>query len=243
MANMFINRVFTGVLALSLAAISSCNNSDFAGENVKPEKQEKADATPAPVNQPAADTAIDTVDAVDVAADPNDPSPTVDSGTTVVNKLTPEQLETAGGKTDAYVGGPSAIYHIGDGAFKDSSCKAQIANSPLKGTTYIFTFEVLESNSSVTINIEHFCGVDNEGKNVAQLVTGSGKVFSSGSLRVGGTSFNFGTKTLPKGTYSVQVVSGKRTVLFQSDYDDFNVGKVRLRSDRPVVKPGTVSAR
>lgn len=161
------------------------------------------------------------------------PSPVVPNPSPLPSSSPPEV------KDDLYIGGSDIVYHIGDGVLDpNSECYSEVTGQGLKGTTFIFGFDVTQSGVQTTISIDKVCGTDISSNSVTMLKDGAGYL-PSAAIGRRATSFQFGTLTLVQGHYDIVVKSDK----FQNDYDDFLVGKIHIKANKSAIKPGTVTSQ
>ena len=141
--------------------------------------------------------------------------------------------------------GGNKTFHIGDGEFNASSeCASEIHAYNLKGTRYFFQFEVLADDTTVDVSIGKICGVDYNESNSIFLQSGATNLDQK-PLAKGQASAAFSTQKLAKGSYTILVESravGAEMPQQPNDHDDYIVGLVKVKGDKPI-KPGKVGAR
>jgi hypothetical protein len=152
----------------------------------------------------------------------------------------PNQVPNYGPNTEiqttpnSIIFGKDHIFHIGNGQFRNTSCKLEVSTLPLSGAIYFFQFEVLNDNTSVNINISKACGVDyNSG--VVQL-SKNGQELTASNIARGSANVGVSGSTLSRGFYTVYVYAGKGdNVLGPAwDIDDFVVGRVQISSNQGI---------
>jgi hypothetical protein len=133
--------------------------------------------------------------------------------------------------------GKDHVFHIGNGQFKDSTCREEIAQLPLSGSIYFFQFEVTADNTQVDINMARACGIDYSSGTV-QLAKGFRKIGSQ-TIAPGITSLSLPKAALNRGVHTVYVYAGKGDGIRGAkwDIDDFIIGQVQIRANQPI-KPG-----
>jgi|GEM_PF-6323826 len=139
------------------------------------------------------------------------------------------------------------VFHIGDNAMDNSTCLGALNVTPLEGTAFYFEFEVIESSSQIQIEVVDICGVDYD-TNTMRLIREGGNVIREGVVPKGAggrgkASVDLGLQTLQPGKYQLRIESVRNpNKIFpstpQGDRDDFIVGKVKVHSDRPLLKIG-----
>lgn len=139
------------------------------------------------------------------------------------------------------------VFHIGDNAMDNSTCLGALTVTPLEGTAFYFEFEVIESSSQIQIEVVDICGVDYD-TNTMRLIREGGNVVREGVIPKGTggrgkASVDLGLQTLQPGKYQLRIESVRNpNKIFpstpQGDRDDFIVGKVKVHSDRPLLKIG-----
>lgn len=139
--------------------------------------------------------------------------------------------------------GGNKTFHIGDGEFNASSdCASEIHAYNLKGTRYFFEFQVLANDTVVDVSIGKICGIDYDASNSIVLQT-STTTLDQKPLAKGQTSGAFTTQRLNQGTYTILVESrASSDPKDQGDHDDYIVGQVTVKGDKPI-KAGKVGAR
>lgn len=253
------------LLTLSLFAFS-CSQNEFAGDVEKkaapkpantPSKPQEQDETPTPTvpgkpsisEQPTTEveetppTSPSIPDVVDTKP-PEKPQTSIFDIIGGLIKILSE-VEIARPNDNEVIFGGDKVFHIGDANFSaDSECAAQIKAYPLKGTRYFFEFEVLQDDTKVDVTLNKLCGVDYNESNHMHLQA-DGKDIEAKGLKKGDTSASFTQKLLKKGKYSILVeskVAGAQNATTPNDHDDYILGLVQIKGDKPL-KPGKVGAR
>lgn len=258
----------TIIAAAAFLALSACAEQEFTGTARKaagePKKNEPK-TEPTPESQPQTPgkpgkptTTVTENDPVEASQDANPNTP--DPGTDQQNQNPGPGVDLAsiiGGLihvlTDVAVNQPDAndvefggdkVFHIGDGNFDPGSeCASGVRMHGLKGTSYFFEFEVTQDNTHVDIEIKEICGVDyNESNSV--ILKGTAGDVQKNPLPKASKNAALTGNGLAKGKYSIVVESrdaGSENASDPGDNDDFIVGKVHVKADKPI-KPGKVGA-
>jgi len=253
----------SGTIWVLVLLLVSCKSAEFASQS--PKRPATKPEVVGPLGNPAepdtagkpniSDPEDDGTIAVggDDAEAPDTDTP-IDTGTDTGEGSGPSLFDIIGGlikvlkdveidqSDDGIEFGGRKKFRIGDGQAADSSCQAGLMVHPLSGTKFFFEFEVLEDNTTVNIDIESICGVDYDGTNSSYVEAGvGGQKYGEKLINRGASSHKLSAVTLPKGHFAV-IVESKVNPERNNDADDFVVGKVRVRGDKPM-KAGKVGAR
>ena len=130
--------------------------------------------------------------------------------------------------------GKDHVFHIGDNLLDNTSCKEQVTALPLEGTAYFFQFEVLNDNTTVSVNVARICGVD-YATNTYEIYSGSSRIQGRYLQRLG-TSVAGAPLTLNRGTYNVVLASGlgRDGNSSKEDLDDYIVGNVTVQGSQAI---------
>lgn len=141
--------------------------------------------------------------------------------------------------------GSNEVFRIGDGFASSSSCLTELDSFNLSGTTFFFEFSVLNDDTDVDVSIGKVCGIDGV-KNTVSLFRDNNptpinqKVLPSIVVTDSQPLSLFPTFKLKQGTYSIAVASGI-SIFGNYDYDDFLVGKIRIKANKQVKALGIYS--
>lgn len=221
---LFMTSIIVGTL------LASCSSGEFAGSQNAAKKPEKD-----PKSAPA--VATPTTSPIPV------PKSTPDSDGEDKPATEPPSVVTGDGKdtrpTESVVfGGDQRFFRLGNGVIdSDTPCYNEVISAKLSGKTFTFSFDVLENSTSVAITIGKLCGLAYSNSSVRLFPTPF--VGVPANLPVGPKSMSLGTQVLNKGSYMIEIKSGKRLL----DYDDFLVGDIRLTYKAGAVKIGVARAQ
>lgn len=243
-----LRRLTIALSCTALATFAGCNTSDFSGKSTKdgaraPVAPEPVTPVESPVSSPSPSVEPSQPAAVTI---PPAKKPTIDLGEIIggLIKIIEEVAVVQPDATDIIFGGDK-VFHIGDAHFgADSECASEIKSYKLKGTRYFFEFQVLEANTAVDVSVNKICGVDYNLTNNVHLQDSKSDLEQK-ALPKQITSMGFTTRTLQPGKYIVVVESlraGSENPSSPRDFDDFIVGEVRIKADKPI-KPGRVGAK
>lgn len=134
--------------------------------------------------------------------------------------------------------GDTRSFHIGDGQFENTSCRAQVASLPLNGSVYFYQFQVMQDNTTVTINVNGVCGVDyvSNTLQLAQIAQTNSKIGQI-AVPVGASTLGLPSAVLNRGVYAVYIYSGRgdNNRGPDTDFDDFVVGRVQINGNQQVM--------
>lgn len=134
--------------------------------------------------------------------------------------------------------GGTRSFHIGDGRFENTSCRAQVASLPLNGSVYFYQFQVMQDNTTVTINVSGVCGVDymSNTLQLAQIAQTNSKVGQI-AVPVGASNLGLPSAVLNRGVYAVYIYSGRGDSSRgqDTDFDDFVIGRVQINGNQQVM--------
>lgn len=135
-------------------------------------------------------------------------------------------------------------FRIGDGQASGSSCQIGLAVHPLSGTKFFFEFEVKEPSTRVDISVESICGVDYGDSNSIYVESlDNNDKYGQQTLSIGAKQMALSSLVLNPGHYAVIVESAiSQGPGRGSDADDYVVGKVRIKGNKPMVA-GKVGAQ
>ena len=255
-------------LVVVVAMVASCKQTDFAGSGgIQPAKktETQTETPPGDVSEPLGsgsegiedpiddgtvaldepidggddDTDVDTD--IDTGSDGDDDTPWLDIIGGLIDTLKDVDIDE---DDDGITFGGRKKFHIGDGQAANSSCQLGLATHPLSGTKFYFEFEVKEDNTTVDIEVESICGVDYGDSNFVYVESlNGGQKWGEKTLPIGADDIGIDTLTLNRGHYAVAVESKiSQSSGGGTDADDYVVGKVRIRGDKPM-KAGKVGAR
>ena len=143
---------------------------------------------------------------------------------------------------ESVVWGNDAVYRVGDGTVKGTSCMTNINAKPLSGTSYSFSFKVQKDNTTVQVKIATICGVDVNDYNTIKVVGPNGSV-QDATLEAGQTEVVLSALMLAKGEYSIEINSTKiLTGQYVDHFDDFIVGDIYVNANKKII-PGDVVAK
>lgn len=148
--------------------------------------------------------------------------------------------------TNTVVFGEKGVYRVGDGQARNTSCKQAVFSYELEGAEYSFLFNVSQDSTKVTLQIGRICGIDSGHSNSVKIInveTNSVAATATLETKVFGESdetfspFASSTLVLPKGKYAIRVVSDHKDGP-GSDRDDFIIGNISLKGDKPILGIG-----
>ena len=209
--------------------LTACSAGNFTGSSKGPEPKKAANI------EKKAETSKTKPDGTTDPLKPDQPN-------TVATP--PDGLKVEEGKLDAYVGGDDKNYHIGDGSFTaGSACYSEVSATGLSGTKYFFSFSVTDDNVTVSASIDHICGIDLVSNSVQIKKDGVLIAATKKSIAKGATSHSIESFAANKGNYQIEVAASNQSEpgYAPNNYDDFNVGKVHIKADKPAIKPGAVT--
>lgn len=264
--------LIAGGVLVGTTTFSACRDAEFAGGPSRRSAAHEESPTPAPAPTGDPSTATDAPPVTPPPSPSPVPSgspsvgTTVDTGTnTGINTNTDQGnllnwIQLIGGLvtliTNVEIGRPDTgegeiifggdkVFHIGDDNFNsDSECAARIRAYPIRGTRYFFEFEVTQDQTTVDVGVEEICGIDYQETDWIYL-NSSNATLDTRALPKGTGSAQFTGKLLGPGVYTVVIESrtaGAENPQVPSDHDDFIVGKVHIKADKPI-KPGRVGAQ
>ena len=180
------------------------------------------------------------------ANNPTPPRPTNKPGSeeagsqNATQKTNPEVVSPVDSSVDAnqIEFGTDVVYHLGDNDFSNSSCLNQMTEFPVTGTKFFFEFEVTEDNTKMELVVSNICGVDYAGSNFLSVGDLSGTAIGGArTLTTADFAFQMPVLTLAKGQYAIIAESKKN--ISMGDFDDFTIGKIKVKSDKKVI-PGKI---
>ncbi len=222
-----------------LVLLTNCGSSNFKSGDTEFEK-----ALGKTANEPTSDDAEVSADQSEDVVSPNDPDAPANQAFGDGERVDDIGAITAPsfGLDESVVFGDTQVFRIGDGLARGSSCKDGLDVHELKGTTYFFSFDVLNPATTVEIKIENICGIDLSNYASASLISESRANLESRKLDPGQGRMEFGQQSLDQGRYSIVIKTVKATRgRWRGHVDDFIVGNIKVFADKKIT-PGSVIA-
>lgn len=248
------------LITLALFGTVSCNQGEFSGggskktadakkpteKTEKPKKEDKLGKETEPEEEE---------DPEDVGGDEEDPiKPDVGSDTD--QGLNDSLVDILGGLLGTNSGtltqdnenevttAPGKAFRIGDGAASGTSCAEQVTPVGVAGKKYYFEFQVTRDSTQVDISFGITCGIDYGDTNFMILTKGGVEVIKQ-QMNKNTSGQGLPTQTLGIGNYTVVVESRTGTtdpIGNPTDYDDYLVGELKIKSNKPI-KAGKIGSQ
>lgn len=139
---------------------------------------------------------------------------------------------------------PGKAFRIGDGAASGTSCAEKVTPVGVAGKKYFFEFQVTKEDTQVDISFGITCGIDYGDTNFLILKKGNTEVLKQ-QMNKNTSGQGLPTQTLAAGNYTVVVESRTGTtdpIGSPTDYDDFLVGELKVKSNKPI-KAGKIGSQ
>jgi hypothetical protein len=247
------------LLALPLGA-AACSDGSFSGSNGAPapshDSGSSADGkvtTDQDANAAGADNQPQQIDA-NAKGGPGSDQPdqsdtdasktgqeTNTDGSANQNGIDTDKATVTGSIKKEITFGLNEVFHIGDGQYAQTACKARVQSYTLTGASFRFGFTVLTDATTVTISISTICGLNQGYGDFAALEGPNGELqhLKMTPATYENKVLSFQAATLAKGDYAIHVYSGFGQAN-PSDRDDFIVGNITIKGSSDV-KQGEIT--